>query len=836
MATIGTIYWKLTDGELKLQGTSFEGSSMYVQPDTISNPPWYEFNSTITTVRISNTIIPKYITNFFRGCVNLTVLIDSIDPETERYSLVVSEVADAKYAYFDCCKLPIKNHLLGSARFEKCKKFDYMFALNSGVTSTEDGMTLTSMQTPVATSFKGMFQNRQAVEAIAINNLDTSNVTDFSSMFSYCLKLEGVTLSYFDVKNGRDFSYMFYGCSSLGQVGQFYFDVDFSTWDVSKGENFSNMFRGVTGSNETLISELEKTYKWDFSSAVDMSYMFTQTKIRRFEIKNKVLNNLQNMNNILSVCPNLVSVFINAKIPNLTNTNMMFYNCSNLNTIYAKNSFGANSLSVNTLMFFGCTSLVGGNGTTYNASNVDGRYAIIDGQMPGYFTAPLWTVRLLTSEGNGTITSNVPDYPRGSKEGTIVNIVATANKEQYSYLEHLYKYDEDDELLEYGVDVLQEKTSGTYTYTYKLDGDYKFKAVFGTRTLHTITINESQYEVTGAGEYRYLDKVTLYANLSQGLINIKGWESNGTILSRNNPYVFRMPDNDLTLNFITEGEVFDDLPFRQQLLQNNNGEIYKLTDKNNNIFFDEPTGFGYEEELETEERGNSLKVKNEKPKMPVFTGDMLFYDEDNRDIYDMYNSFIKFLSAKPITLWQKIPTKTLGVDTYHIPVNVIQVEKTQRSKDMVMHCPIEMRASKLWRASSVVLNETSDAITVTNNGFYESGFDLYVEKADNSSFSNPKIQLLQNNEVYGEIALNCTNVVAIEINTNNNENDVVIYDGISEVNDSFEYIDFTKANGIKSFPFPKLKTGTTTIRFTYDNSGSEDKTYYMMYDEEYLSV
>jgi len=40
-------------------------------------------------------------------------------------------------------------------------------------------------------------------------------------------------------------------------------------------------------------------------------------------------------------------------------------------------------------MFNGCTSLVGGNGTTYNSSHTDATYARIDrAGTPGYFTAP----------------------------------------------------------------------------------------------------------------------------------------------------------------------------------------------------------------------------------------------------------------------------------------------------------------------------------------------------------------------------------------------------------------------------------------------------------------
>lgn len=84
---------------------------------------------------------------------------------------------------------------------------------------------------------------------------------------------------------------------------------------------------------------------------------------------------------------------------NATNMYHIFVNCGKLITIYASDKFVTdkfqNGLDTNDAiidsrdMFSGCTSLVGGSGTTYNSSNVDKTYAHIDGgtSNPGYFTA-----------------------------------------------------------------------------------------------------------------------------------------------------------------------------------------------------------------------------------------------------------------------------------------------------------------------------------------------------------------------------------------------------------------------------------------------------------------
>ena len=68
----------------------------------------------------------------------------------------------------------------------------------------------------------------------------------------------------------------------------------------------------------------------------------------------------------------------------------MFYGCSILTTIYAGEGWNTSRVNESTDMFDGCTSLVGGMGTTYDAYHTDGEYARIDrgpnSDQPGYFT------------------------------------------------------------------------------------------------------------------------------------------------------------------------------------------------------------------------------------------------------------------------------------------------------------------------------------------------------------------------------------------------------------------------------------------------------------------
>ena len=96
---------------------------------------------------------------------------------------------------------------------------------------------------------------------------------------------------------------------------------------------------------------------------VSMSYMFSDSKATTLDVSN----------------------FDTSKV---TDMEAMFYNSTNLKTIYVSNKFNTDKVTDSTSMFSGCTKLIGGAGTKYNSSYVDKTYAHIDGgtSSPGYFT------------------------------------------------------------------------------------------------------------------------------------------------------------------------------------------------------------------------------------------------------------------------------------------------------------------------------------------------------------------------------------------------------------------------------------------------------------------
>jgi surface protein len=97
-----------------------------------------------------------------------------------------------------------------------------------------------------------------------------------------------------------------------------------------------------------------------------------------------------NMEDMFTNCKLLTSLDLsNFNTSKVHYMSVMFNNCTNLRTIYVGDGWSTDAVGSSNDMFYNCTSLVGGKGTTYNESNPkDKTYAHIDGgtSNPGYFT------------------------------------------------------------------------------------------------------------------------------------------------------------------------------------------------------------------------------------------------------------------------------------------------------------------------------------------------------------------------------------------------------------------------------------------------------------------
>ena len=221
------------------------------------------------------------------------------------------------------------------------------------------------------------------------SNFDTSKVTTMYSMFYYA----GYNSTSFTLNLGNKFDTS--SCDNMGNM--FYYTGRNSTsfslslgdnFDTSSVTNFSNMFYGVGYSN-TAFTTLDLGLKFSFSSA--------------------------------------------------TSTVSMFHRCRYIETIAVPSGLTLESSVNSTNMFYGCLALEGSSGTVYNASNVDGTYAHVDGgtSNPGYFTAI--ATRLLSLDSNISLNNDynysfsilnsgnygLPDFPITARDNSFVTISVT---------------------------------------------------------------------------------------------------------------------------------------------------------------------------------------------------------------------------------------------------------------------------------------------------------------------------------------------------------------------------------------------------------------------------
>ncbi len=256
-------------------------------------------------------------------------------------------------------------------------------------TTLETIENIENLHTENAVSMESMFNGCISLSSIDVSNLDTPNVTNMQAMFYNCSKLTDLNLSNFDTSNVTTMANMFTFCSSLS-------NLDVSKLNTSKVTNMDVMFYGC--SNLTILD----VSKFNTGNVTNMRGMFGECrKILRLDVSKFNTSNVTNMRAMFYFCDCVTELdlrsFETIKVTTMYN---MFAMCRNLNKIYVSDSFVTTALTNtqiagqpeeitnSTNIFNNCLKIIGGAGTTYDASHTDKAYARIDGgpSNPGYFT------------------------------------------------------------------------------------------------------------------------------------------------------------------------------------------------------------------------------------------------------------------------------------------------------------------------------------------------------------------------------------------------------------------------------------------------------------------
>ncbi len=344
----------------------------------------------------------------------------------------------------------------------------HMFNGCSRLTSLD----VSGFSTAKVTNMRSMFRSCSGLTSLDLSSFNTSKVTDMYSMFDGCSNLRtiyaGGRWSTAIVTSSDD---MFYDCSRLvGGKGTtydsshtdkayahidggpsnpgyftdiapqpyacytpdnttltFYYDNSRgirsgTTYDLNTGSNDAGWDTDGTKSNVTKVvfdpsfvdARPTTTFDWfymmnNLESITGISYLNT--------------SEVTNMGHMFNSCYRLTSLDLSGfNTSKVTAMNCMFYDCSNLQTIYVGSGWSRAALTNSANMFFECSSLVGGKGTTYSGSHVDATYAHIDGgpSNPGYFTIGTEAYACYTPS-NTTLTFYY-DNQRSSRTGTTYDL------------------------------------------------------------------------------------------------------------------------------------------------------------------------------------------------------------------------------------------------------------------------------------------------------------------------------------------------------------------------------------------------------------------------------
>ena len=239
---------------------------------------------------------------------------------------------------------------------------------------------------------------------IGFSNFKTDNVTNMHGMFTRCFGLTSLDLTVFKTDNVTDMSNMFDTCSGLTSL-------DLSDFKTDKVTNMHGMFSGCFGLTSLDLTGLKTDNVTDMNdmfndcygltslnltgiktdNVTDMGFMFWGCSgLTSLDVTGFKTDNVTDMGGMFWGCSSLTNIDLSGfKTDNVTFMGRLFYECSSLTTIYAGDGWNTAKVTSGDNLFLGCTNLVGGAGTKFNASHKDYTYARIDGgsDNPGYFTA-----------------------------------------------------------------------------------------------------------------------------------------------------------------------------------------------------------------------------------------------------------------------------------------------------------------------------------------------------------------------------------------------------------------------------------------------------------------
>ena len=430
------------------QRSSRTGTTYDLNPAS-TNPGWYTdgTNANVTKVVFDSSFADARPTTTYYWFYRM----ENLQSITGMSYLNTSEVTSLAWMFYYCSNLTSVD--VSHLNTSNVKSMSGMFGFCDNLTSLD----LSNWNTSKVNSMGYMFSFCRNLQTIYVGSgWSTDAVTSSGTMFSMCTSLVGGQGTAYNSSNPMDKTYAHidggpsnpgyftrgteaYACyTSSNTTLTFYYDNQRSsrtgvTYDLNTGSNYTDWDTDGTKSSVTKVvfhssfasARPKTTFDWFYgmqnlqsitgisnlntSEVTNMSLMFQNcTQLTSLDLSHFNTSKVTVMTAMFGCCWSLTSLDLSSfNTSKVTNMGSMFNQCSNLRTIYVGNGWSTAAATDSEQMFYNCSNLVGGQGTTYDANHVDKTYAHIDGgtSNPDYFTAKNAALRGdVNGDGNVDIT------------------------------------------------------------------------------------------------------------------------------------------------------------------------------------------------------------------------------------------------------------------------------------------------------------------------------------------------------------------------------------------------------------------------------------------------
>ncbi|MBO7467147.1 MAG: BspA family leucine-rich repeat surface protein, partial [Bacteroidaceae bacterium] len=392
--------------------------------------------SSLTSVGDLSTWDTSNVTSMYQmflGCSSLTEL------DLSKWN--TSNVTNMRYMFSSCRSLTELE--LSGWNTGNVTNTAYMFSSCSSLTELD----LSKWNTANVKNMIYTFSGCSNLKTIYVGSgWSTTNVTSSTSMFANCTSLKGMNGTQCDGTNNIDKTYA--RVDARGIPGYLSSREEYAIFEAALG-TLTHYYDGLMNQREAALEDHDEIfsgqsyqtgdylfYELNHDEVIDVVY---DPSVANFPYIHGGLwcSGLSNLNSVegleylnaagstyfssfFSDCSQLKSLDLSSwDISNARDMSYMFLNCTNLKTIYVGENWSTDAVTASTQMFKGCTGLVGGNGTTYNASYIDKTYARVDAEgTPGYLSYKAYVVY----DSSTTTLTFYCDGKANEKTGTVYDL------------------------------------------------------------------------------------------------------------------------------------------------------------------------------------------------------------------------------------------------------------------------------------------------------------------------------------------------------------------------------------------------------------------------------